>query len=242
MVRSCSFLPWHAFATYPCMRKKILLIVLFIATGFDFTANAQLGIQVNIVSQPLWGPVGYDYVNYYYMPDIDAYYDVPNRHYVYFEDGRWITRNSLPPRYSYYDINNGYKVVINDRSPWMHNDRYRTQYASYKGRHDQGMIRNSHDDKYRANPGHPEHNQWKGGGHDRGHGDNRGHEDQGHQGNGGGHQDQGHQGNGGGHQDQGHQGNGGGHQDQGHGGNGGGHQEQGHGGGHDQGHGEHGGH
>ena len=171
------------------MKKQILLIILFMATCFGYSANAQ--VHVNISIQPVWGPVGYDYVNYYYIPDIDAYYDVPNHIYVYFEGGRWIRRNSLPPRYAGYDIYHGYKVVINDPSPWMQHDKYRSQYGGYRGRHDQQWIRDSHDDKYRANPNHPEHNQWQGRNQGQGHQDNRGHQDQGHQDNRG-HQDQGH--------------------------------------------------
>ncbi len=34
---------------------------------------------------------------------------------------------------------------------------YREKYASYKGRHDQEVIRDSHDSRYFVNKNHPEH-------------------------------------------------------------------------------------
>ena len=143
--------------------KKTILIVALMADGFAFqNANAQLrvSLKVNIATQPVWGPVGDDHVEYYYMPDIDAYYYVPTRQYIYLERGRWIFGASLPRRYN-YDINTGYKVVVNDLTPYRHPEVYRTRYASYKGRHDQETIRNSHDSRYWENKNHPEHNKWK---------------------------------------------------------------------------------
>ena len=131
--------------------------------GFAFQdANAQLrvSLKLNIATQPVWGPVGYDHVEYYYMPDIDAYYYVPTSQYIYLQSGRWIFASSLPSRFR-YDINTGYKVVINDRTPYRRPDVYRARYASYKGRHDQETIRNSHDSRYFENKNHPEHDKWK---------------------------------------------------------------------------------
>jgi hypothetical protein len=164
------------------MKKQIILIAIILMAGFGYTAHAQVTVGVNIGLQPLWGPVGYDQASYYYLPDIDVYYDVVHAQYVYFEGGRWITRHSLPPRYAGYDLYHGYKAVINEPSPWLHADRYRTQYASYRGRHDQQVIRDSHEDRYRANPHHPEHAQWHGG-HEQPHHD-EGHHEEHHEGHG----------------------------------------------------------
>ena len=42
-------------------------------------AKAQINLHININQQPVWGPTGYDHVDYYYLPDINAYYNVPSR-------------------------------------------------------------------------------------------------------------------------------------------------------------------
>ena len=121
---------------------------------------AQVHVNVNIGSQPVWGPTGNDYVENYYLPDIEAYYNVPQRRFYYNEKGRWMSRSSLPTRYRDYDLYNSYKVVVNDKSPWNKHDTYKEKFSSYKGRHDQQPIRDSHDSKYFVNKNHPEHNNW----------------------------------------------------------------------------------
>ena len=143
--------------------KKAILIVALLLSGFIFkTATAQIRFSINVRVQPVWGPVGYDHVEYYYMPDIDVYYYVPKRQYIYQERGRWIFTASLPARFRGYNIYNGYKVVINDDPrPYRNAETYRSKYAPYKGRHDQPIIRNSDDPKYWEIKDHPKHNQWK---------------------------------------------------------------------------------
>ncbi|MDR3610476.1 MAG: hypothetical protein P4L27_07940 [Ignavibacteriaceae bacterium] len=140
------------------MRYIFVLMVSLFLWGASAPSYAQLSISFNLGVQPVWGPTGYDYVENYYMPDIDVYYNVPTHRYYYDQGGRWIYSSRLPSRYGSFDLYNSHKVVINERNPWMNNDRYRNQYASYKGRHDQTPIRDSKDSKYFVNPGHPQHN------------------------------------------------------------------------------------
>ena len=144
--------------------KKSVLIVALLFSGFVFgTATAQMNVSVraNIGVHPIWGPIGYDHVEYYYMPDIHVFYFVPGRRYYYQQRGRWVYSSSLPYRFHDYDIYNGYKVVINDPYPYRHAETYRTKYAEYKGHHNQEIIRNSHDSRYYEIKDHPEHNNWK---------------------------------------------------------------------------------
>jgi hypothetical protein len=143
--------------------KKAILFVTLLLSGFLFkTANAQIEatMKMNIGIQPVWGPVGHNYVEYYYLPDIDVYYDVFNHQYVYMEDGKWIFAEALPSRFSSFDINTAYKVVLNERKPYRHADANRTKYAAYKGQHDQPIMRNSHEAKYFEIKDHPEHDKW----------------------------------------------------------------------------------
>ena len=130
------------------MKKIIITTAIFFSLLTAKVATAQISFNINIGSQPAWGPVGYDHADYYYMPDIDSYYDVPNHQYVYYDNNTWVRRASLPQRYSNYNVYNGYKVVVNDRDPWTRNDVYRNKYASYRGRTGQTVIRDSRDVKY----------------------------------------------------------------------------------------------
>ena len=154
------------------MKKLIILTALLACFFVAGKTNAQVSLSVNIGMQPVWGPVGYDHVEYYYFPDIDAYYYVPGQQFIYFEGGQWVFASALPPRF-HYDFYHGYKVVINEPKPYLHAERYRAQYAKFRGRHDQAIIRDSHEPKYFEIKEHPEHSKWKVNGH---HEDNGRHE------------------------------------------------------------------
>jgi hypothetical protein len=149
--------------------KKIILVATLAVCG-AFTATAQVRVNINIGTQPAWGPVGYDYVEYYYLPDADAYYDVNNRIFVYFDGRSWIHGRALPGRYGSIDLYHVHKVVINDRNPWINHKRYHQQYYSYRGRRDQVIIRDSREERYWQNPGHPRYNDWRKGNSGRGNG------------------------------------------------------------------------
>jgi hypothetical protein len=143
------------------MKKLIFLFTLCLSATFCETAIAQVTLRVNIDTQPIWGPVGYDHVEYYYLPEIDSYYYVPEHKYIYMEGGHWITRTSLPQRYSHYDMYNSRKVVINDQKPYLRDKEYKTKYAVNNERSNQQSIRDSHDSKYFVNKNHPEHSKWQ---------------------------------------------------------------------------------
>jgi hypothetical protein len=156
------------------------LLVLIAAVLLSSAADAQLRISLgfNVDRQPVWGPTGYDHAEYYYLPDIGVYYNVPQQKYYYNERGRWISRSTLPSRYRNFDLYHSYKVVLNEPTPYRNDKMYREKYASFKGRHDQEVIRDARDPKYYVNPKHPEHNNWvKQQKHDKGNGKEKGRDD-----------------------------------------------------------------
>jgi hypothetical protein len=159
--------------------KKIICIAALFLSGFLFqtaTAQIRVSIKANIGLQPVWGPTGYDHVDYYYMPDIDAFYYVPTQQYIYQQSGRWIYASSLPYRFHNYDVYRGYKVVVNDPRPYRHVETYRQKYGSYKGRRDQEIIRNSQDARYFEVKDHPQHDKWEKDHHGNGRKENNQHQ------------------------------------------------------------------
>lgn len=125
------------------MKKLVYLSFVFLGIGFANLAQAQINVNINIGSQPLWGPVGYDYARYYYMPEIDVYYDVIHRRYTYFQGNRWITKSKLPGRYRNHNLFRTYKVVINDSNPWRSHRIHRNSYARYQHNYSQSVLRDS---------------------------------------------------------------------------------------------------
>lgn len=141
------------------MNKRILITCLIAFSAFFAgTSKAQVSINFNIGAQPLWGPVGYEQANYYYLPEIDTYYNVPSRQYVYLQNGGWVFSNALPYRYRSYNLYNGYKVVMNSPRPYRYYSSHRVKYAKYRGYHGkQRCIRYSNDPRYFVVKGHPRH-------------------------------------------------------------------------------------
>ena len=118
--------------------KAVRFIVVGLIMFFAVSVEAQISLQVNVGTPPQWGPSGYTDVRYYYLPDVEAYYDVPSSMFIYFNGVNWIHRRSLPIRYRNYDLYNGYKVVMTDyrgNTPYVHFKEYKSKYAKgYRGK------------------------------------------------------------------------------------------------------------
>jgi hypothetical protein len=155
------------------MKKLMLLslILAFVAITNPSIAQVKVNVNINVGTQPEWGPVGYDHVDYYFLPDIEAYYYVPQRQFIYMEGPRWVFAASLPARFGTFDLYRGYKVVINEPRPYLRHDVYRVKYAKYKKCYDQqrpihGNGHWKHEDEDQGN-GHGHGHAY---GHDKHHG------------------------------------------------------------------------
>lgn len=117
--------------------KFLKLVVFGLVLFFASTTHAQVSVHLNIGTPPPWGPAGYSDVRYYYLPYVDAYYDVQTSMFVYFEGRSWVRRSYLPSRYKNYDLYDGYKVVMKDyhgNAPYYKYREYRTLYPKrYRG-------------------------------------------------------------------------------------------------------------
>lgn len=136
--------------------------------AFVNTSKAQVSVNINIGVQPEWGPSGYDYAEYYYMPDIETYYYVPKHQFVYFSGNRWVFSSALPPMYSNYNLYSGYKVVFKSPDAYRHFDEHKVKYVRYKNYNNrQVIIKNKHDN---GNHNGEYKNKGKGKGNGKGHG------------------------------------------------------------------------
>ena len=125
--------------------KTIKLIALALFLFASTTNHAQVSISVNFGTPPQWGPVGYSEVSYYYLPDVQSYYDIRAQQFIFLSNGVWIRSHNLPNRYRNYNLYNGYKVVLNDyhgTRPYGHYKEHKVKY--YKGYH------KGHQENYRS--------------------------------------------------------------------------------------------
>jgi hypothetical protein len=140
------------------MKKLIIAaVVFFCVVSFNkVSAQAPETPGINLSSQPSWGPRGYDYVEYYYLPDIEIYYHVPERQFIYRSSGHWKFSTTLPAEHSNYDLFTAYKVVINEPKAYLHFNKHKVKYPVYKGRGGKPLLfrktnepRNFMPDEYR---------------------------------------------------------------------------------------------
>jgi len=165
--------------------KFIFIGLLFITAS---SVQAQVSVNVNIgtpapvvvaqpkvvvVSPPEWGPVGYDHVEYYYLPDIQVYYDIRSAQYIYFGEGNWIRSKRLPSYCRGYNLYNGYKVVLTDyhgNAPYTHFNAHKEKYyKGYKGapQKNRGEY-HVHYDEHHDNKHNDHHDNGKHNGHGKG--------------------------------------------------------------------------
>ena len=131
--------------------KSLKLFVVALILVFAASTQAQISVRVHIGTPPAWGPAGYSSVRYYYLPDVEAYYDVQNSMFIYMSGNTWVHRAYLPTRYKNYDLYGGYKVVMNyhGNAPYSNFREYRSKYArGYHGKAQrnigEGNDRNNH--------------------------------------------------------------------------------------------------
>jgi len=148
--------------------KLIAIGLFFLVTS---ASQAQVSVNVNIGTPPLWGPAGYAAVDYYYLPDVQAYYDIRASQFIYFGSGRWIRSRNLPRQYRNYDLYNGYKVVLNDyhgRTPYTYYKQHKSKYyKGYKGKPQKSIGNRNNKQNYNDNHDNGNHKQGNG---NKGHG------------------------------------------------------------------------
>ena len=148
------------------MKKLILVTMLALASVIALPALAQVNVNINIGSQPKWGPTGYNHVDYYYMPEIESYYYVPTKKFIYYSGNTWVHTRTLPARYRNYDLYSGPKYVINSPRPYMKHSVYKVKYSKHKPYYTQHRSVKQHHVKHRGNNGHGGKHKSKGGKHD----------------------------------------------------------------------------
>ncbi|MDR2140067.1 MAG: hypothetical protein LBP50_11050 [Tannerella sp.] len=134
------------------MRRWIVISVLALAAGLFHAGRVEaqaVSVHVNIDRQPAWGPVGYDYAEFYYFPELNIYFDVNRALFYWLSDRRWVSGVYLPLNYHGHDLYRMYKVVLNhDSNPWTRNRIHRRDYARYHNNRSQVVIRHAKEHRY----------------------------------------------------------------------------------------------
>lgn len=139
-------------------------IILFAAAA---TSQAQVSINLNIgtpavVVRPAWVPQNHVNVDFYYIPEIQSYYDVSAGLYVYLDNGNWCRTRYVPVRYRNYNLNHARRIELrgyhgsrpytyyNCHNERYSNNRYNNRYVESR-RYDNRRYDNRYDNRYADN-------------------------------------------------------------------------------------------
>lgn len=163
--------------------KLFIIGLLFFSvhkTQAQVSVDVNIGtpnVNVHIGTPPVWGPVGYDEAEYYYLPDIQVYYDIRATQYIYYGNGKWIRSRYLPSYCRGYDLYHGYKVVLTDyhgRTPYAYYDTHKVRYyKGYKGKPQK--MRGPYQVHYEDHDRHEHHDNGNHNGNHGGNGKGKGH-------------------------------------------------------------------
>jgi len=152
------------------MKKLMILSAIAVSGLMAQSANAQIGIHINLHlgGAPVYvapAPV-YDDDDYYYLPDVEAYYSVRQNCYYYNDGYNWVSAAYLPGAYRDYDWHYARRIEVREARPFMHDDVYRARYGgvehrnwNYRDEHDNRMYADRDHDQYRGHDGDRDQNR-----------------------------------------------------------------------------------
>ncbi len=121
---------------------------------FTLQTNAQFSINLSLGSRVPYRNHNHDRNNvaYYYLPEIEAYYDINSDVFIYNGPRGWIRSSYLPDYCRNYDVNRGSKIAINYRgnSPYANFDSdreryYRNDTRNYREEYNRGRNERKND-------------------------------------------------------------------------------------------------
>ncbi len=109
------------------------LQLLVIALSFASVATAQISThKVVKVQAPIWAQSNGVAANYYYLPEIDSYYDVPAQQFIYLNNSNvWIKSKRVPAAHKAYNLKNGKIIYLTEykgRKPYLHHKSHKAKY------------------------------------------------------------------------------------------------------------------
>ncbi len=115
------------------MKTRKLFFLLITLISVAVSSQAQVSVNVNVGTPPVWAPAAPVEVRYYYIPDIEVYYDASASRYIYLRNGKWHRSAALPAHYRGYNLRNGRTIYLTDykgNAPYTY---YKTHKVKYKG-------------------------------------------------------------------------------------------------------------
>jgi len=119
------------------IRRTFSMAVVLVLAASMFTGCMMMTpvrtASTGSYENPQWAPPYYSGARYYYLPDLELYYDLSTRDYIYLMDGQWNFSPNVPAMYRNYELDNCFCVVmdVNVYKPWLHHQYYISHYPRY---------------------------------------------------------------------------------------------------------------
>lgn len=139
------------------MKKPIILSAILLSSLVYSAAEAQISVHIgfNVPARRVYVPAPQpvevydtdeydDSDDYYYLPDVEAYYSVPTHRYFYMNEGSWVSAAYLPGAYRNYDWRNARRYEVRGRRPYMNHDIYRNKWGGNNNRGNWGRGNNNY--------------------------------------------------------------------------------------------------
>ncbi len=172
--------------------KNLKFIIGAFILFFTLQSTAQVSVSLNIGSRPDWcsrydndddchhnDHCDHNDVSYFYLPEIEAYYDTHASVFIYLGPRGWIRSAYLPDYCSGYDLYRGHKVAIDyrGRTPYYYHKNHKAKYFHSNYRNYRQEYYNPGPNRRYVASNHRGNHTYYGNKHDRkeNHGNNRGH-------------------------------------------------------------------
>ena len=121
-------------------RTKFFFFIFLLFFALQSKAQISVSINVNSGSTRVYEPaprhVHSNYchheevVEYYYYPEIEAYFDIQSSVYIYYDSNGWVRSRYLPRHCDDYNVNRGYRVVLDyhGQRPYNHFQEHKAKY------------------------------------------------------------------------------------------------------------------
>jgi hypothetical protein len=145
--------------------KTIQISLVTLITMFTLQANAQLSVSLNLSSRPQYHNRYVNESRYYFLPEIEAYFDIQANLYIFNSPRGWVRSAYLPEYCRNYNINRGQRIALTyiGNTPFVDfnfhkqkycckDDRnYRDAYYNYRDQRVNYVVASDYNDCHNTN-------------------------------------------------------------------------------------------
>ncbi|MGL2963410.1 hypothetical protein ACSVH2_06275 [Flavobacterium sp. RSB2_4_14] len=154
--------------------KRIKLLLFATILVISVNIKAQVTASFNFGTPPVWAPQNAEPAKFYYLPEIETYYDVPSRRYIYVRNGSWFRSATLPAQYRNYNLAKGQTVYITNyrgNYPYYYFKQHKVKYH----KNNNSFYKSSYTGKGNYKGNAPKNGNYKPYDHDNGNNHNNAH-------------------------------------------------------------------